>query len=62
MSARPLVDAIDEILPQTQCRRCGFEGCRPYAEALAEPWRDEAHEADILAAGEVTRDDRRRAM
>lgn len=36
MSARPLVDAIDEILPQTQCRRCGFEGCRPYAEALAE--------------------------
>ncbi len=30
-----LVEAIDEILPQTQCRRCGFEGCRPYAEALA---------------------------
>lgn len=30
-----LVDAIDQILPQTQCRRCGFDGCRPYAEALA---------------------------
>jgi electron transport complex protein RnfB len=26
---------IDALLPQTQCRRCGFEGCRPYAEALA---------------------------
>jgi electron transport complex protein RnfB len=26
---------IDALLPQTQCRRCGFAGCRPYAEALA---------------------------
>jgi electron transport complex protein RnfB len=26
---------IDASLPQTQCRRCGFDGCRPYAEALA---------------------------
>ena len=26
---------IDALLPQTQCRRCGFDGCRPYAEALA---------------------------
>jgi electron transport complex protein RnfB len=30
-----LVDRIDALLPQTQCRRCGFDGCRPYAEALA---------------------------
>lgn len=30
-----LVDAIDALLPQTQCTRCGFEGCRPYAEAVA---------------------------
>jgi electron transport complex protein RnfB len=30
-----LVEAIDSALPQTQCRRCGFEGCRPYAEAVA---------------------------
>ncbi len=29
------VTAIDALLPQTQCRRCGFDGCRPYAEALA---------------------------
>ncbi len=26
---------VDALLPQTQCTRCGFEGCRPYAEALA---------------------------
>jgi electron transport complex protein RnfB len=30
-----LGDAIDAALPQTQCRRCGFDGCRPYAEAVA---------------------------
>ena len=23
------------MLPQTQCTRCGFDGCRPYADALA---------------------------
>ena len=26
---------IDAILPQTQCRKCGYAGCRPYAEAIA---------------------------
>ncbi len=30
-----LVERIDRLLPQTQCGQCGFEGCRPYAEALA---------------------------
>lgn len=35
----PLVDQINNILPQTQCGQCGFPGCRPYAEAIA---RDEA--------------------
>lgn len=29
------VDAVDALLPQTQCGRCGYAGCRPYAEALA---------------------------
>ena len=29
-----MVDRIDEILPQTQCEKCGYAGCRPYAEAL----------------------------
>jgi Na+-translocating ferredoxin:NAD+ oxidoreductase subunit B len=30
-----LVDQIDALLPQTQCTRCGYPACRPYAEALA---------------------------
>jgi len=30
-----LASRIDALLPQTQCTRCGFDGCRPYAEALA---------------------------
>lgn len=29
------VDAINNLLPQTQCGDCGFDGCRPYAEAIA---------------------------
>lgn len=28
------VAQIEALLPQTQCRECGFQGCRPYAEAL----------------------------
>src|SRR5207244_1022218 len=27
-------DDIDALLPQTQCTRCGYNGCRPYAEAI----------------------------
>ena len=30
-----LVDRLDRVLPQTQCGQCGFDGCRPYAEAMA---------------------------
>lgn len=30
------VDAIDALLPQTQCAQCGYPGCRPYAQAVAE--------------------------
>jgi Na+-translocating ferredoxin:NAD+ oxidoreductase subunit B len=26
---------IDRLLPQTQCTRCGYDGCRPYADAIA---------------------------
>ncbi len=36
-----LVARLEAILPQTQCRQCGYDGCRPYASALA------AGEADI---------------
>jgi len=31
----PLVQRIDALLPQTQCTKCGYDGCRPYAEAIA---------------------------
>lgn len=27
-------DEVDALLPQTQCTRCGYSGCRPYAAAL----------------------------
>ena len=27
---------IDALLPQTQCTRCGYDGCRPYAAAIAD--------------------------
>lgn len=32
----PLVEQIDAVLPQTQCGQCGYPGCKPYAEAIAE--------------------------
>ncbi|MGC9401732.1 electron transport complex subunit RsxB [Vibrio genomosp. F10] len=35
VEADPIVDQIDELLPQTQCGQCGYPGCRPYAEAIA---------------------------
>jgi electron transport complex protein RnfB len=28
-------DRIDALLPQTQCTRCGYAGCAPYAAAIA---------------------------
>jgi electron transport complex protein RnfB len=34
-SPAQLVDRIDALLPQTQCRRCHYQGCRPYATAIA---------------------------
>jgi electron transport complex protein RnfB len=27
---------VDALLPQTQCTRCGYAGCAPYAAAIAE--------------------------
>ena len=38
---RDLLERIDDALPQTQCTRCGYPGCRPYALAIA------AGDADI---------------
>ena len=31
-----LIEAIDRLLPQTQCGQCGTPGCRPYATAIAD--------------------------
>ena len=30
-----LAEALLDALPQTQCRRCGYDDCRGYAEAMA---------------------------
>ncbi|NVD99257.1 electron transport complex subunit RsxB [Massilia sp. BJB1822] len=32
---KSLADRIEDALPQTQCTKCGYQGCRPYAEAIA---------------------------
>lgn len=36
MSARNRIsiEVIEDVLPQTQCRQCGHDGCTPYAQAL----------------------------
>jgi electron transport complex protein RnfB len=31
----PIVEQINELLPQTQCGQCGHPGCKPYAQAIA---------------------------
>jgi electron transport complex protein RnfB len=31
-----LGERIDALLPQTQCGLCGYAGCRPYAQAIAD--------------------------
>ena len=33
--APDLAARIDALLPQTQCTRCGYPGCAPYAAAIA---------------------------
>jgi len=32
---KTLADQIEDRLPQTQCTKCGYPACRPYAEAIA---------------------------
>lgn len=37
MSVVPsLTERINQLLPQTQCTRCGYDACQPYAQAIAE--------------------------
>lgn len=35
MSGSAFAEQIDALLPQTQCTKCGYAGCRLYAEAIA---------------------------
>jgi electron transport complex protein RnfB len=35
MAAADVATRINAVLPQTQCTRCGYAGCLPYAQALA---------------------------
>jgi electron transport complex protein RnfB len=33
--AKDLTDRLEDLLPQTQCTKCGYPDCRAYAEAMA---------------------------
>ena len=35
-NTNPLVEQVNELLPQTQCAQCGYPGCRPYARAIVD--------------------------
>lgn len=47
----PIADQIEGLLPQTQCAQCGYPGCRPYAEAIAQ---GEAEINKCVPGGEAT--------
>ena len=34
--ADSVVEAVNRLLPQTQCAQCGYPGCRPYAKAVVD--------------------------
>jgi len=34
--SKTFADLIEDLLPQTQCTKCGYPDCRAYAEAIAE--------------------------
>ena len=46
-----LAERIDALLPQTQCTKCGYPACRPYAEAIA---RGEAEINQCPPGGDAT--------
>jgi electron transport complex protein RnfB len=35
LPTKSLADQLEDLLPQTQCTKCGYPACRPYAEAIA---------------------------
>lgn len=36
VEGNPMIEKVAAVLPNTQCGQCGFAGCAPYAEAVAE--------------------------
>ena len=36
VAGEPIARQINDLLPQTQCGQCGYAGCKPYAQAIAE--------------------------
>jgi electron transport complex protein RnfB len=50
-TAPKLAARIDALLPQTQCTRCGYAGCSPYAAAIA---NDEAQINQCPPGGAAT--------
>jgi len=48
---RELAERLNDLLPQTQCGRCTFAGCRPYASAMA---RGEADTNQCPPGGDET--------
>ncbi len=35
-----IADQIEALLPQTQCQKCGYQGCKPYAQAISRQQAD----------------------
>ena len=35
VAKQSLIESINKLLPQTQCQRCGYKACLPYAQAIA---------------------------
>ncbi len=43
VEGNPVAEQIDHLLPQTQCGQCGYPGCTPYANAVADGSADVNH-------------------
>lgn len=48
----PRIDAVEEMLPHSNCGACGFTGCRLFAEALIQ---QQAQPAQCTVSGEEAR-------
>lgn len=53
MNLPDLIAKVDSLLPQTQCERCGYKGCKPYAQAVV---RDNESINLCYPGGQVTSD------